>query len=115
MPPPARDAMRAKHSYQRQLRVLVPARADARHHIAALGFAKDIRHGILLTRSEPECTRIPMAHGRAALLRRPDLWAARQRGPTSNDSAWAEPTAALPVLFSFQIPVTFSRSPAISL
>jgi len=67
MPPPARDAVRAKHSYQRQLRVLVPARADARHHVAALGFAEDIGHGILLTRSGPECTRIQRRPGSALI------------------------------------------------
>src|SRR5690349_19682426 len=63
MPPPARDAVRAEHPHQRQFRVLVPASADARHHIAALRFGKDIGHGILLARSSLECTRIPADRG----------------------------------------------------
>src|SRR4030095_1955348 len=41
-PSQSRDAMRAEDAHQRQFRVLVPALADARHHVAALGLGEDV-------------------------------------------------------------------------
>jgi len=45
---PSRDAVRAEHPHQRQLRPRVAPRPDARHHVAALGFGEDVRHAALL-------------------------------------------------------------------
>jgi len=44
LPSPAREALPSEQGRQRQLRVLVPARADARHDFATLGFRKDVSH-----------------------------------------------------------------------
>ena len=43
--PPARYAVRAKQSNKLQFGILVPARANARHHMRTLLFGKDISHG----------------------------------------------------------------------
>jgi hypothetical protein len=42
--PPARDAVLAEKYYQSQLGVLVATAADARHHVASLGFGENVRH-----------------------------------------------------------------------
>jgi hypothetical protein len=44
LPPPAGDFVSAKPSGQRNLRGLVPARTDARHHLRPLLFGKHISH-----------------------------------------------------------------------
>src|SRR5688572_33171929 len=41
--------MRAKHPRQCRVRFLVPARADPRHHVTALGIGEHVRHRIILT------------------------------------------------------------------
>lgn len=44
LPPPAADLVRPQQPGQHHLRGLVPARADARHHLRTLRFGKDISH-----------------------------------------------------------------------
>ena len=49
LPPPAGDTLLSENPDQRQLRILVPARADARHHLAEPGRGENVGHEILLT------------------------------------------------------------------
>jgi hypothetical protein len=49
LPPPAGDVMFPQQPGQHHFRGLVPARADARHHLRTLCFGKDIRHFFLTT------------------------------------------------------------------
>lgn len=44
VPPPAGDAVRPEKCHHPQFRVPVPARADAGHHLTALGFGENVRH-----------------------------------------------------------------------
>ena len=44
LPPPPRDPIRPEHPHQRQFRVRIPARPDARHNVAALGLGEHVRH-----------------------------------------------------------------------
>jgi hypothetical protein len=41
---PAGDAVLPKDLRQRQFRVLVPPRPDARHHLGTFGFSEDVSH-----------------------------------------------------------------------
>jgi hypothetical protein len=50
LPAPAGDAMCAKKGRETLLGILVSMRADEAHHLAALGFAEDIRHAPPLAR-----------------------------------------------------------------
>jgi hypothetical protein len=57
LPSPAGDFVLVQQFCQRDLPVLVPARADARHDFRPLGFGKDISHDDkILTLIPPICT-----------------------------------------------------------
>ena len=50
LPPPARDAVTTQQFYQRQLRVLVPAPANPRHHFRTLRLGENVRHDLTANR-----------------------------------------------------------------